>query len=593
MTNRLVLLGLSVVLCLSATIKAHAATRVNVIFESGTSSAEQDRALLAAGASKVKCHARFNAVTALVPNEASWQHLASNASVTLVEESYVVHAITTASAKGKPGSGSGDGTSPPQVVPTGVDRIEAEPGQSTKTGLGVRVAIVDSGIDLDHPDLAPNIIAGFDAIRGGNGDDDNGHGSHVAGTVAAVNNSIGVVGVAPQASLIAVKVLARNGSGWSEDIAEGIDWAVNSGQADVINMSLGSSSPSSLIQTAVERAAAAGVVIVCAAGNEGPGDNTVGWPAAFPECIAVSAWTDLDGTSTDIDGSGTDESLASFSSRGAEVEVTAPGVKIYSTYKDGSYATLSGTSMASPHAAGVVALLIQGGSSDPRADLASNVEQVQGTAHEVGSGLIRVGTPPPPNDAPVVTLSSPQDGAQFDVGATIDFSGSAADTEDGNLTGGITWSSSPAGVTGSGGSVSVTLGEGVYTVTATVTDSGGKTGTASVTITVGSPPPTATSVSVASIVYGTEGGKGGSRNLSITVSLHDNLGNPVSGASVSIAVTRDGAADGSGTGTTGTTGSVKFIRSNAPPGTYSTTVTNVVAGSLTWNGVTPANSFTK
>lgn len=230
-----------------------------------------------------------------------------------------------------------------QVLPWGVNRIEADLVWGTTTGAGIKVAVVDTGISLTHPDLAANIKGGYNAISPlKSANDDNGHGSHVAGTIAALNNSVGVVGVGPQINLYAVKVLDRRGSGWLSDIIEGLDWAVANGM-QVVNMSLGTSSNVQSFHDAVIRAKAAGVTLVAAAGNSYGGP--VGYPAAYPEVIAVSATDSAN-------------ALASFSSVGPEVDLAAPGKSIYSTYKGSNYATLSGTSMASPHVAGAAALVL-------------------------------------------------------------------------------------------------------------------------------------------------------------------------------------------------------------------------------------------
>ena len=163
----------------------------------------------------------------------------------------------------------------------------------------------------------------------------------MAGIAAALNNSLGVVGAGPNIDLYAIKVLNRNGSGFLSDVIEGIQWATANG-IKVANMSLGSTSNVQSFHDAVIAAYNAGVTIVAAAGNSG---GAVSFPAAYPEVIAVSA--------TDINNN-----LASFSSRGPEIDLAAPGVSILSTYKGTSYATLSGTSMASPHVAGSAALVI-------------------------------------------------------------------------------------------------------------------------------------------------------------------------------------------------------------------------------------------
>lgn len=233
----------------------------------------------------------------------------------------------------------------PQPIPWGIDRVDADNIWQNTTADSVKVAVVDTGIDLDHPDLKGNIKGGVNTIQSWkNADDDNGHGSHVAGIIAALNNTVGVVGMGPEIDLYAVKVLNRNGSGYVSDIIEGIQWSINN-NINVINMSLGTTSDVVSFHDAVIAARNAGIVIVAAAGNSGPGNNTVIYPAKYPESIAVSATDSLDGQ-------------PSFSSRGPEVDLAGPGVSVYSTYKNGGYATLSGTSMATPHVAGAAALVL-------------------------------------------------------------------------------------------------------------------------------------------------------------------------------------------------------------------------------------------
>jgi subtilisin family serine protease len=244
---------------------------------------------------------------------------------------------------------------PAQGTPWGVDKIDADVVWSSYLlrGAGVNVGIIDTGIDMDHPDLAANVKGGWNCIaETENFDDDNGHGSHVAGTVAGIDNTIGVIGVAPSANLYGIKVLNRSGRGTTSDIIEGMQWAVSNGM-DVINMSLGTSSYVEAYETATNAVLDAGVIMVCSAGNSGPAENTVGYPAAFEGVIAVAA-TD----SADV--------VASFSSRGPQVDVAAPGVSIFSTTKSGGYTTMSGTSMAAPHVTGTVALML--GSADPNGD---------------------------------------------------------------------------------------------------------------------------------------------------------------------------------------------------------------------------------
>ncbi|MBI2520033.1 MAG: S8 family peptidase [Bdellovibrio sp.] len=250
--------------------------------------------------------------------------------------------------QGKPTGGST--TQPPESVPWGIGHINSQAAWATSTGLGSIVCVVDTGVQRNHPDLETNVMGGenFVVSRGfvdpNKWDDDNGHGTHVAGTIAALDNEIGVVGVAPQASIFAAKVLDRRGSGYNSDIAEGIRSCISHG-AHVINMSLGGPSDSSILKSAVQEAYAAGLVVVAAAGNE---SGPVSYPAKYSEVIAVSA----------IDSS---NKLAYFSNFGPEVDFAAPGVSVTSTTKGSSYATYNGTSMASPHVAGVAALMLSSG----------------------------------------------------------------------------------------------------------------------------------------------------------------------------------------------------------------------------------------
>jgi subtilisin len=230
-------------------------------------------------------------------------------------------------------------------------------------GKGVVVAVLDTGIDYGHPELRGKVLwcantvgtrtyTGFD-LR--NCIDRNGHGSHVAGIIASTINNVGNAGVAPNVTLYAVKVLSDSGSGFYSDIAEGIVLAVkgpdgNLNTADdsrIISMSLGGSSDSGVLRDATKWAYDNGAVLVAAAGNSGDGDpstDNVAYPARYPWVIAVAA----------VDSS---YNVPTWSSDGPEVDVAAPGVKVYSTYKNKGYAELSGTSMATPHVSATVALI--------------------------------------------------------------------------------------------------------------------------------------------------------------------------------------------------------------------------------------------
>jgi subtilisin len=311
-----------------------------------------------------------------------------------VDQVVTAHAAAQAAKGGKP--------QPPQppaeTLEWGVDRIDAEKvwdWSPPVTGQGVKVCIIDTGIDDTHPDLAANVKGGVNFVmQKGRIDpaawkDDNGHGTHVAGIVGARRNGLGVVGVAPEVSLYAAKVLNKNGMGYASDVIAGINWAVNNGM-DVVNMSLGQSVGTDALKAACDAAVSAGVVLVASAGNEGDGNpdtNEVSYPAAYESVIAVGA--------TD-----SNDNAPRWSSSGPAVELAAPGVNIRSTWKGGGYATLSGTSMAAPHVTGTVALVlaIPNCVTDPNGDGAVDVADLRmrlcttadfkGPAVLYGSGLV-------------------------------------------------------------------------------------------------------------------------------------------------------------------------------------------------------------
>ncbi|MBI2906726.1 MAG: S8 family peptidase [Chloroflexi bacterium] len=339
-----------------ASLGADTPSRKIVVFkEFETDEVEHEDIIARAGATKIK-HLRLINGAVVLAGRGSHDRLARHGSVRRVEDDVEAQALGKLLA-----------SQPAEQLPWGVNRIDAELAWATNTGAGIKVAVVDTGIDLSHPDLAANIKGGVNTINPSrSAKDDNGHGSHVAGTIAAVDNSIGVVGVAPKASLYAVKVLGSSGSGWVSDIIEGIQWSVQNGM-QVVNMSLGTSSDVVAFHDALTAAYNAGILLVAAAGNSGPGDFTVNYPAKYAEVIAVSATTSSD-------------AIASYSSRGPEVELAAPGTSVYSTYRGGRYATLSGTSMATPHVSGAAALALARGLSRDEARAA-----LQATADDLGS----------------------------------------------------------------------------------------------------------------------------------------------------------------------------------------------------------------
>jgi subtilisin family serine protease len=275
------------------------------------------------------------------------------------------------------------------VIPTGISRINANDAASS-AGANVKVAVIDTGIDYLHPDLEHNYMGGYDFV---NDDplpmDDNGHGTHVAGTIAAEDNGFGVIGVAPQAELYGVKVLDHEGSGWNSDVIAGILWAADN-DMDVANLSLGMEGNSQAMQQAIEDATKAGVTVVVAAGNDYDDANNY-IPASYEEAITVSAIADFDGEPGGLSpqsyGFGgqrveiADDAFASFSNYGSAVDLAAPGQDILSTWPGGNYETISGTSMASPHVAGAAALYIASRSDNPP------------TPYEVAEALIQNATP--------------------------------------------------------------------------------------------------------------------------------------------------------------------------------------------------------
>lgn len=215
--------------------------------------------------------------------------------------------------------------------------------QETK-GKGIKVAVLDTGVDPDHPDLADAITATKD-FTGDGIEDENGHGTHCAGIIGARLNDIGFVGVAPECELLIGKVLANNGSGSYEWISEGIQWATEQG-ADIISMSLGGADSEPELFKAIHEALVQGKHVICAAGNEGSFyTNNIHYPGKYGAVLTIA--------SHDSNGN-----PSGFSSRGGEVDFMGPGSNIWSTYKKGGYAELSGTSMATPFVAGISALIL-------------------------------------------------------------------------------------------------------------------------------------------------------------------------------------------------------------------------------------------
>ncbi len=316
------------------------------------------------------------AIAAKIP-EAAIKGLLNNPRVTAVELDEPVYAVDTELDNS-----------------WGVKRIGAGAVHDNgNKGLGVKIGIIDSGINYNHPDLDGVYISGYDFVQNDNDPMDvYGHGTHVAGTACAEDDNFGVVGVAPNCALYSLRVLNDDGVGqWSRVIAA-MDWAVTN-KLQVVNLSLGSSkNPGTAVKTAFDNAEKAGIVIVAAAGNSGniagKGNNII-YPAKYASVIAVGATDSAD-------------KRASFSSTGSELEIMAPGVSVLSTWNDSTsysnpqpicidsacyYKYGSGTSMASPHVAGVAALVITKGVIDANGNGRTNDEvrqKMNSTAQDLG-----------------------------------------------------------------------------------------------------------------------------------------------------------------------------------------------------------------
>ena len=401
-----------------------------------------------------------------------------------------------------------------QSMPTGIQRVfapanaELDIDGADDLRVDVDVAVIDTGIDLDHPDLnvagSTNCVSFF-ATCGPGGNDGNGHGTHVAGTVGALDNEVGVVGIAPGARLWSVRVLGNNGTGTTSQIIAGIDWVTaRASTIEVANMSL-SGGASQALDDAANRMADAGVAVAVAAGNNDANAASYS-PARAAKVLTVSAIADFDGqpggasqppSSFCVDQ---DDTLADFSNWGSTIEVAAPGCRILSTYLDG-YAWINGTSMASPHVAGALALLASAGFSRSWLGVstlystvtnAGNLDWTDDSGDGVKEPLLdvhdtsvfdprMVGEPvPPPNVPPTAAFTFSC------TGLSCAFNGSGSSDSDGSITT-YAWTFGD-GAIGSGATSSRTYAAGgTYTVTLTVTDDDGATGSTSQVVTVSAP----------------------------------------------------------------------------------------------------------
>jgi subtilisin family serine protease len=488
----------------------------------------------------------------------------------------------------------------------GVERIGAGiVHDDDNKGTGIKVAIIDSGIDYTHPDLDGNYVSGYDFVNDDDDPmDDNGHGTHVAGTVAAEDDGSGVVGVAPEAYIYALKVLNSGGSGYFSDIIKALEWCMSNG-IQVTNNSYGSSGdPGTSVQEAFDNAYNAGIIHVAAAGNSGNppgrGDN-VEYPAAYDSVIAVAA---------------TDQSdkRARFSSTGPDVELAAPGVGIYSTYI-GGYTTYSGTSMASPHVAGVVALMIVANVSNIRGQLQSTADDLgdSGKDDKYGYGLVNAAKAAlesvDVHDVAITAISAPSWVLQcdmvnvdvdvtnegtfdeiFDVVLTDENPDEFTDTETITLAAGASATISFSWQT----SESTTLGDHTLTVIASlITDEDTADNSKSTTVTVVE--------AVANIMYVESIGfsskvAGPNKFLYTTVKVVDGSDQPLGGVRVEMTLSHESAGTWKFTGDTDVDGVVKFTLKKALNGSYTATVTGLTLSGYNWNkelGVTSGSYILK
>ncbi|WP_099188420.1 S8 family peptidase [Tepidibacter mesophilus] len=287
-------------------------------------------------------------------------------------------------------------------IPGGVELIKAPTlWKQGFRGDGITIAVLDTGCDYNHPNLKNNIIGGYNFTGDYNKDvnnfyDENGHGTHVAGTIAASDNRLGIIGVAPNAKLLILKALSNSGRGNYKDIVEAIEYAINwtgpnKEKVRVISMSLGLNRDVKDFYQVIKKAVKNNILLICSSGNMGDGKgqtDELQYPAIYPEVLQIGA----------ID---MNKKIAFFSNTNSELDIVAPGVNIISTFPKGNYMSLSGTSMAAPHVAGAAALLIEKYEKKCNKNLkhseifklvCEHTKTIGSSKNEEGNGLIYLGS---------------------------------------------------------------------------------------------------------------------------------------------------------------------------------------------------------
>ncbi|MFC1916131.1 S8 family serine peptidase [Chloroflexota bacterium] len=445
----------------------------------------------------------------------------------------------------------------------GMNKVESpQAWDITKGSSDINIAILDTGVDMDHPDLAGKITANINFSSSSTVDDLYGHGTHVAGIAAAsTNNGIGVAGLGYDSTIMNVKVLGDTGSGYYSWVANGIIWAADNG-AEVINLSLGGSSYSLTLENAVKYAWSKGAVVVAAAGNNG--SSSPFYPAYYTNCIAVAA--------TD-----TNDNLASWSNRGDWVDVAAPGTSIYSTLKNNSYGYKSGTSMASPHTAGLAALvhtvtIDSNGNGQLNDEVRSKIEASCDDVGLIGIGNGRINayraviSSPLPTGTITGKVTDAIDGSPIE-GATVIDGRTVAVTDANGI---YTLSDIPTG------DYTVTASkEGYETAPRDVTVVSGQTTIASFTLLRISSP--TKPMWINSITF-----RGKGKNLCFDVVVVD--GNAVvAGARIAVELIWNESRIWISDETTDDSGIAKFMVRRAPAGNYVATVTSLSASGYTWD----------